>query len=539
MAETRTPRPRVVIVGGGLAGMTTARELSRRGFEVVVLEAAERLGGKAGANQVLDPVYNERMVWEDHGYHVIPGWYVNTRRLLKEIGCEHDLIPLDRFHHYVLVPGRERPHHVRQVTMHEWSTWSNLRANLRNGLLPWHETVLSYYFLLDLAAMSFSKRSFLDRISANGFLHGRPYATERIAMLHHQSALQGSAIPYYEISAMTMQKLVRAWFKTPSPLVSILNGNLQEKFIEPFARELKARGVTVMTGVRVKGLRFSRGGQRVTGVQQAGGRQAIGGDYIVLATPHRQTFELLCSSEYAVWDRRAPASDRMGLFDLAHLRSAPMAALHVYFASKVSGLPREHVMLAQSRFGLSFIDLTEHWKLDHTVLSCIASNFEPLRHLDPKVAVEHLVAELFEYLPFDPHELDFAYTLQPHVETPLFLNTSGSWHFRPASKEGTGVENLFVAGDYCRSEADLTTMESAIWSGIGAARAILDAAHIPSDLAPEKIPQFRPLWLWLARLALLPYATLVGVPLHVWERRAVYRARLWEYLGVEPVAADE
>ena len=36
----------VVVIGGGFAGVTTARELTRRGHSVVVLEARDRLGGR-------------------------------------------------------------------------------------------------------------------------------------------------------------------------------------------------------------------------------------------------------------------------------------------------------------------------------------------------------------------------------------------------------------------------------------------------------------------------------------------------------------
>ncbi|MGY1644286.1 flavin monoamine oxidase family protein [Geodermatophilus sp. SYSU D00703] len=51
MADGIDKEADVVVVGGGVAGLVTARELSRAGLSVVVLEARERLGGR---------------VWTDH-----------------------------------------------------------------------------------------------------------------------------------------------------------------------------------------------------------------------------------------------------------------------------------------------------------------------------------------------------------------------------------------------------------------------------------------------------------------------------------------
>jgi monoamine oxidase len=36
----------VVVVGGGFAGATAARDLSRKGYSVVLLEGRDRLGGR-------------------------------------------------------------------------------------------------------------------------------------------------------------------------------------------------------------------------------------------------------------------------------------------------------------------------------------------------------------------------------------------------------------------------------------------------------------------------------------------------------------
>lgn len=36
----------VVIIGAGLAGLTCARELERRGFDITILEASDGVGGR-------------------------------------------------------------------------------------------------------------------------------------------------------------------------------------------------------------------------------------------------------------------------------------------------------------------------------------------------------------------------------------------------------------------------------------------------------------------------------------------------------------
>jgi monoamine oxidase len=46
MAGSTDREADIIVVGGGIAGLVTARELSRSGFDVVVLEARERLGGR-------------------------------------------------------------------------------------------------------------------------------------------------------------------------------------------------------------------------------------------------------------------------------------------------------------------------------------------------------------------------------------------------------------------------------------------------------------------------------------------------------------
>jgi uncharacterized protein with NAD-binding domain and iron-sulfur cluster len=59
-------------------------------------------------------------------------------------------------------------------------------------------------------------------------------------------------------------------------------------------------------------------------------------------------------------------------------------------------------------------------------------------------------------------------------ETPLLVNTAGSWASRPEVR--TRIPNLFLAGDFVRTDIDLATMEGANESGRKAANAILASA---------------------------------------------------------------
>src|ERR1700733_1134536 len=78
---------RVVVLGGGVAGLSAAHELAERGFEVVVLERRHRLGGKARSIQVPptrlgpDPhrvhPADSAGAWApgEHGFRFFPGFY--------------------------------------------------------------------------------------------------------------------------------------------------------------------------------------------------------------------------------------------------------------------------------------------------------------------------------------------------------------------------------------------------------------------------------------------------------------------------------
>jgi monoamine oxidase len=79
-------RTRVAVVGAGLAGLTAAYELVRDGFEVTVLEARERVGGRVYT--LRDP-FSEGQFAEGGGEH-IDGGHTALRAYVKHFGLALD-----------------------------------------------------------------------------------------------------------------------------------------------------------------------------------------------------------------------------------------------------------------------------------------------------------------------------------------------------------------------------------------------------------------------------------------------------------------
>ena len=69
----------VLILGGGLAGLSAALELADHDLEVMVLEEAPTAGGKARSWQSAE---GGRLGNFDH---LVPGWHVNVRALLERL----------------------------------------------------------------------------------------------------------------------------------------------------------------------------------------------------------------------------------------------------------------------------------------------------------------------------------------------------------------------------------------------------------------------------------------------------------------------
>ena len=92
---------RVIVIGGGLAGITAALDCARAGAHVTLIESRGRLGGAAYS-------FQRDGLWVDNGQHVFLRCCTDYQRLVHELGAD-DLVTIQpRLDIAVLAPGGRR-----------------------------------------------------------------------------------------------------------------------------------------------------------------------------------------------------------------------------------------------------------------------------------------------------------------------------------------------------------------------------------------------------------------------------------------------
>jgi hypothetical protein len=342
-------------------------------------------------------------------------------------------------------------------------------------------------------------------------MRGKWYTSESVAELGQENVLKASAIPVYDLSAMTAKRVASYWVREASPFLSVLPGDLQTVFIEPQVRELEALGVEVRYHSDVHGVVVND--SSVAAVELSDGSE-VSADVYALCTPFEVTRTWLNDALY-------DADPQLG--NMHFLEAQPMAALHLRLRRELPDLPREHVFFHGSHYALSFIDVSRLWS-DHAgkpELSFISRNYGPLNEVSEEGAKGLPLEEIGEYLPLTPADVE-SWELNSNIAVPLFINTIGAWPNRPSPK--TKINNLYLAGDFVRNAIDLACMEGAVSAALETAGQILnDQGDNPSSPIPQVPPVWARLWMVSLRILLIPIVAVAR--LIAWLEEKLYPHR--------------
>src|SRR5688500_18071741 len=74
-------KPKTIVIGSGLAGLSAGLELSSRGFDVLLLEASPYIGGRTAS-------WNQNGMEVESGLHRVLGFYTAFPELVKKAGLK-------------------------------------------------------------------------------------------------------------------------------------------------------------------------------------------------------------------------------------------------------------------------------------------------------------------------------------------------------------------------------------------------------------------------------------------------------------------
>jgi uncharacterized protein with NAD-binding domain and iron-sulfur cluster len=249
-------RKKVVVLGGGIAGLTAAHELIERGFDVTVYEQRDHLGGKAASTST-DGLPGE------HGFRFFPGWYQHLPDTMKRIPSGEDgdgaqkrtvyqnLVPaqtnLFASYRREPIPALVRfprswgdlktalslPQRVLELGIPQKDITFFLAKLLEFALKPEAEREKEYDKLTWWAFMEADERSesFRDYL-VDGLTRNTVAADPK----------QASAYTIGHSALRTLFDVLR-----PEGMDRVLNGPTSPTWINPWVRHLKARGVDFVT----------------------------------------------------------------------------------------------------------------------------------------------------------------------------------------------------------------------------------------------------------------------------------------------------
>lgn len=464
--------PHVVVVGGGLAGLSAALDCVDAGARVTVLERRRRLGGLTWS-------YQRDGRWIDNGQHVFLRCCHAYLGFLRRVGSDGDVCIQDRLDVTVLRAGRSG---VRTARLRRRPLPAPL--HLGGSLLRYGHLGLADRARIGLAALPLRQLNLSDpRLDTETFgawlaRHGQsPLA---ISALWDLITVATVNLPAAEASLAMGAKVFQTGLLRRADAADIgwAGVPLGRLHGEAAAAALAATGAEVVTAAPVDRIETGPGGLVV-----CSGPSRLAADSVIVAVPHTEVAGLLPGSPVTA--------------HLDGLGVSPIIDVHLVYDRPVTTLPL-----------LAALDSPAQWIFDRTASSGLAaagaggpdtptagptgtggqqylavSVSAADAHLGarPEAVADLIAAELRRLLPAaaDATVIDRFVTKE---RSATFRAVPGTAALRPGP--ASGVAGVHLAGAWTATGWP-ATMEGAVRSGRRAARAALAPTRLTRQLPAE------------------------------------------------------
>lgn len=432
---------RVIVVGGGWAGLAAAMELCAHGADVTLIEAAGQLGGRARAVE-------RNGLRFDNGQHLLIGAYRETLRLLATAGVVEKSLFARRPLHW-LVHDAHRS--TVEITAPAWlpaplhMVWALLRAQ---GY-TWRDRIAALRACAAVlnapAGGDISVRDWLNKTRQPAHVADTLWAPLCLAALN---------TPVEYASAEVFTRVLRDAFlkrRTDADML-LARCDLGEVFPAPAAAFIRKRGGRIHLNERVVALIAGDGG--INGVRSRRGEYMAG--HVVLALPPNA-----CAALLEEHPPLAALASRLATFGYE-----PICTAYLHFAAP---LPFEAPMIGTvGSYGQWLFDLKQCGK-PGWVAVVISGPGEHL-HIGNAELLARLAEEIRRLFGTMPNHTD-GFVIREKRAT--FSCGVGVNALRPATC--TDLRGLWLAGDFTDTGYP-ATLEGAVRSGVSCAQGVLLAS---------------------------------------------------------------
>jgi 15-cis-phytoene desaturase len=504
----------VVIIGGGVAGLSAAHELAERGFAVDVFEMRPALGGKAQSQYVAGTGRGGRRdLPGEHGFRFFPAFYrhvIDTMARIPDRGhtVKDNLRPTSEAG-LALADGQPIARMLRRMPETPGDLAEAFRLSFgRLGItaadsLMFSERIIRYY-----TSCARRRLEEYEAISWWDFLGGDRYspAFQRYLAavprtMVAMDARHGSARTIGDVS----MQLLMDQTTSGDHADRLLCGPTTETWIDPWRQHLERLGVRFHRG-RARALHVRD--RALAAVELDDGR-LVHADHFVVAVP-LEALRPLISAELALLD---PGLGRLRALPAARFDrlTSWMNGLQFYLGRDVP-IMRGHMFYPDSPWAITSVSQPQFWRDagafesrygDGSVRGLISVDLsdwttpgtyirKPARDCTPDEVASEVWqqlraaittrrgavlrdADLVGWHLDDELERRPGGGLTSHAR--LLVHPPGSWHHRPEAV--TALPNLTLAGDYVRTHTDIASMEGANEAARHAVNAILDRADSP------------------------------------------------------------
>jgi geranylgeranyl pyrophosphate synthase/uncharacterized protein with NAD-binding domain and iron-sulfur cluster len=520
---------KVIVLGGGVAGMSAAHELIERGFDVVVLELRDIPGGKARSIPVIDDGAGtsgheradtgvksiQHRLPGEHGFRFFPGFYkhvIDTMRRTPSFDgrqVSDHLVPTTRvgFTQYrkptFLIPSivPQKPADAGTLLRDILLTFSPVIGLTTDDLALFGARFWQILTSCEARRIGeYERVGWWDFIGADGrsAAYQKFLATGFTRSLVAAKARKASA---RTVGDMFVQMMLTFLNPTEGATDRLLDGPTNLVWIDPWLSYLESKGVRYLRNMEVEQIFCDK--VRITGVavRHRKRRTVFYGEHYVAALP---------------LERIAPLVNHQMLYadpKLAALRTLSpnvewMNGIQFYLRRELP-IAHGHVIHIDTEWALTSVSQAQFWRSMspaqfgdsevHGVLSVDVSDWDdpgsggrPAMRCTREEVIREVWRQLKRSINFDQELLRdedlHSWFLDPDIQSdrvhprflknvePLLVNVVDTWRLRPDA--ATAIPNLFLASDYVRTHTDLATMEGANEAARRAVNGLLDAVKL-------------------------------------------------------------